>query len=315
MHLSVGITHSELNEDAGTLIRQADLAMYQAKAKGKGRFEFYDPTMAAAMLRRHDMKEELAKAIEREEILVEYQPIASLDTGRISAAEALVRWQHPVRGLISPSEFIPLAEETGLILELGRYVLTQACRQSRRWRPDDFDGQPIRLHVNISASQLRDPELIPTVRAVLEETGVPPDRLALEITESELLDDSELSAARFAELRALGVRISLDDFGTGYSSLSYLHSLPLDSLKIAKPFVDGLVGEGREASFIGVIVDLARKLGLDVIAEGIETPAQLAALRELGVELGQGFLVGRPAPAAPGRFYREAAWRALVTRQ
>ncbi len=315
VHLSVGITHSELNEDAGTLIRQADLAMYQAKAKGKGRFEFYDPTMAAAMLRRHDMKEELAKAIEREEILVEYQPIASLETGRIHAAEALVRWQHPVRGLISPTDFIPLAEESGLILELGRYVLTQACRQSRRWRPDDFDGVPVRLHVNISASQLRDPELIPTVCAVLEETGVPADRLALEITESELLDDSELSASRFAELRALGVRISLDDFGTGYSSLSYLHSLPLDSLKIAKPFVDGLVGEGREASFIGVIVDLARKLGLEVIAEGIETPAQLAALQELGVELGQGFLVGRPAPAAPGRFHRESAWAALVTGQ
>jgi EAL domain-containing protein (putative c-di-GMP-specific phosphodiesterase class I) len=221
------------------------------------------------------------------------------------AAEALVRWQHPVRGLVTPSEFIPLAEETGLIREIGRHVLEQACRQSRRWRPDDLDGQRLRLHVNISANQLRDPDLIPMVRGVLEETGIPPDQLALEITESELLGDSAHSAARFRELRALGVRISLDDFGTGYSSLSYLHSLPLDSLKIAKPFVDGLVGRGREASFIGVIVDLARKLGLDVIAEGIETPAQLTALRELGVELGQGYLVGRPAPAAPGRFHRE----------
>jgi diguanylate cyclase (GGDEF)-like protein len=307
VHLSVGITHSERSDDAGALIRQADLAMYQAKAKGKGRFEFYDPTMAAAMLRRHDLKEELAKAIEREEILVEYQPIASLETGRIMAAEALVRWQHPVRGLVPPSEFIPLAEETGLIHELGRHVLLHACRQSRRWRPDD--GGPLRLHVNLSAAQLRDPELIPMVRAVLAQTGVAPEWLALEITETELLDDAEKSAARFQELRALGVRISLDDFGTGYSSLSYLHSLPLDSLKIAKPFVDGLTGEGREASFIGVIVDLARKLELDVIAEGIETPAQLHALRELGVELGQGYLVGRPAPAAPGRFYRGVDWR------
>src|SRR3954471_341348 len=308
VHLSVGITHSERSEDAGTLIRQADLAMYQAKAKGKGRFEFYDPTMAAAMLRRHDLKEELAKAIERKEILVEYQPIALLETGRIIAAEALVRWQHPVRGLVPPSEFIPLAEETGLIHEIGQHVLMHACRQSRRWRPDE--GGPLRLHVNLSAAQLRDPELIPMVQAVLAQTGVAPDRLALEITETELLDDAETSAARFQELRALGVRISLDDFGTGYSSLSYLHSLPRNSLKIAKPFVDGLVGEGREASFIGVIVDLARKLELDVIAEGIETPAQLNALRELGVELGQGYLVGRPAPAAPGRFYRGADWRA-----
>jgi predicted signal transduction protein with EAL and GGDEF domain len=305
VHLSVGITHSLRSKDADELIREADLAMYQAKAKGKGRFEFFDPTMAAAMLRRHDLKEELAKAIEREEILVEYQPIVSLETGQICAAEALVRWRHPVRGLVTPSEFIPLAEETGLIREIGRYVLEQACRQSRRWWPQDRDGQRLRLHVNLSANQLRDPDLIPMVRAVLEETGVPPDRLALEITESELLGDSASSAARFRELRALGVRISLDDFGTGYSSLSYLHSLPLDSLKIAKPFVDGLVGRGREASFIGVIVDLARKLELDVIAEGIETPAQLNALRELGVELGQGYLVGRPAPAAPGRFHRE----------
>jgi diguanylate cyclase (GGDEF)-like protein len=305
VHLSVGITHSERTEDADELIREADLAMYQAKAKGKARYEFFDPTMAAAMLRRHDLKEELAKAIEREEILIEYQPIVSLETGRIMAAEALVRWQHPVRGLVTPSEFIPLAEETGLIREIGRYVLEQACRQSRRWRPEDLDGQRLRLHVNLSANQLRDPDLIPMVRGVLEETGIPPDLLALEITESELLGDSAHSAARFRELRALGVRISLDDVGTGYSSLSYLHSLPLDSLKIAKPFVDGLVGRGREASFIGVIVDLARKLGLDVIAEGIETPAQLTALRELGVELGQGYLVGRPAPAAPGRFHRE----------
>ena len=309
VHLSVGITHSARSDDADELIREADLAMYQAKAKGKGRFEFFDPTMAAAMLRRHDLKEELAKAIEREEILVEYQPIVSLRTGRIFAAEALVRWQHPVRGLVAPSEFVPLAEETGLIRELGRHVLTQACRQSRHWRVADVDDPPLRLHVNLSAAQLRDPELIPTVRAVLADTRLEPDRLVLEITESQLLGDAAASAARFRELRAIGVRISLDDFGTGYSSLSYLHSLPLDSLKIAKPFVDGLVDRGREASFIGVIVDLARKLELDVIAEGIETPAQLTALSELGVELGQGFLLGRPAPPARGRFRRETAWR------
>ena len=309
VHLSVGITHSARSDDADELIREADLAMYQAKAKGKGRFEFFDPTMAAAMLRRHDLKEELAKAIEREEILVEYQPIVSLRTGRIFAAEALVRWQHPVRGLVAPSEFIPLAEETGLIRELGRHVLTQACRQSRHWRVADVDDPPLRLHVNLAAAQLRDPDLIPTVRAVLADTGLEADRLVLEITESELLGDAMASAARFRELRALGVRISLDDFGTGYSSLSYLHSLPLDSLKIAKPFVDGLVDRGREASFIGVIVDLARKLELDVIAEGIETPAQLTALSELGVELGQGFLLGRPAPPARGRFRRETVWR------
>ena len=310
VHLSVGITHSARSDDADELIREADLAMYQAKAKGKGRFEFFDPTMAAAMLRRHDLKEELAKAIEREEILVEYQPIVSLRTGRIFAAEALVRWHHPVRGLVAPSEFVPLAEETGLIRELGRHVLTQACRQSRRWRVADVDDPPLRLHVNLSAAQLRDPELIPTRarRARGHAAGARPPR-ARDHREPAARGRDAPARPGSGELRALGVRISLDDFGTGYSSLSYLHSLPLDSLKIAKPFVDGLVDRGREASFIGVIVDLARKLELDVIAEGIETPAQLTALSELGVELGQGFLLGRPAPPARGRFRRETAWR------
>jgi diguanylate cyclase (GGDEF)-like protein len=305
VRLSVGISQSRSDADPDALIREADLAMYQAKAQGKGRFEFFNPPMAAAMLRRHDLKGELAKAIEREEILVEYQPIVSLETGRISAAEALVRWQHPVRGRVAPTEFIPLAEETGLIRALGRHVLAEACRQSAQWRSAETDGTPLRLHVNLAAAQLHDPELIPTVSAVLADSGIAPHTLALEITESELLGDSATSVARFHQLRDLGVRVALDDFGTGYSSLSYLHSLPLDTLKIAKPFVDRLIGEGPDASFIGVIVELARMLELDVIAEGIETPAQLAALRELGVELGQGFLLGRPAAAASGRFRRE----------
>ncbi len=257
------------------------------------------------MLRRHDLKDELARAIERGEIVVEYQPIVDLDTGRVSAAEALARWEHPVRGRIGPGEFIPLAEEAGLIGAIGRHVLEETCRQARRWEAVAPGDPPLRLHVNVSAAELRDPNLIAGMRALLEETGVPPGSLTLEITETELLDDASAGAARLGELRALGIRIALDDFGTGYSSLSYLHSLPLDSLKIAKPFVDGLGGDGRDASFIGVIVELARKLGLDVIAEGIETPAQLAALRDLEVELGQGFLVGRPAAAGTGRFRRQ----------
>jgi EAL domain-containing protein (putative c-di-GMP-specific phosphodiesterase class I) len=184
-------------------------------------------------------------------------------------------------------------------------VLEETCRQARRWEAVAPGDPPLRLHVNLSAAELREPNLIAGMKALLEETGVPPGSLTLEITESELLDDAGAGAARLGELRALGIRIALDDFGTGYSSLSYLHSLPLDSLKIAKPFVDGLGGDGRDASFIGVIVELARKLELDVIAEGIETPEQLAALRELEVELGQGYLVGRPAAAGTGRFRRQ----------
>ena len=307
VHLSVGITHSGRGCDADELIREADLAMYQAKAKGKGRFEFFDPTMASAMLRRHDLKEELTKAITRDELFVHYQPIVSLATGTLSAVEALVRWQHPVRGVVEPSEFIPLAEETGLIRAIGEHVLRQACEEASRW-PAPVDGPPVRLHVNLSAEQLRDPDMITVVRSILAESGLAPATLALEITETALLGDAATSVARFRELRALGVRISLDDFGTGYSSLSYLHSLPLDSLKIAKPFVDRLVGEDRDASFIGVIVELARKLELDVIAEGIETRAQLNALQDLGVELGQGYLLGRPALDGRSRFRRETAF-------
>jgi diguanylate cyclase (GGDEF)-like protein len=305
VHLSVGIADSSRTRDPDELIREADLAMYQAKTSGKGRFAFFDPPMAAAMLRRHDLKKELAEAIERRQIVVEYQPIVDLETGRISAGEALVRWEHPARGRIAPAEFIPLAEESGLIRALDRHVLEQTCRQARRWQAIAPGDPPLRLHVNLSAAELRDPDLTADVQAMLERFGVPPERLALEITETELLDDAVTSAARFGELRSLGIRIALDDFGTGYSSLSYLHSLPLDSLKIAKPFVDGLEGDGPDASFIGVIVELARKLGLDVIAEGIETPAQLNALRDLGVELGQGFLIGRPAAAGTGRFRRQ----------
>src|SRR3954454_19714514 len=307
VHLSVGIADSGRTRDPDELIREADLAMYQAKTSGKGRYAFFDPPMAAAMLRRHELKEELTCAIERGEIVVEYQPIVSLNTGRISAAEALVRWEHPVRGRIGPADFIPLAEESGLIREIGRYVLEQTCRQALRWEAISPGDPPLRLHVNLSAAELRDPHLTRDVQSLLDELGVAPESIALEITETELLDDAATSATRFAELRALGIGIALDDFGTGYSSLSYLHSLPLDSLKIAKPFVDGLDGDGRDASFIGVIVDLARKLGLAVIAEGIETTAQLEALRGLGVELGQGYLMGRPAAAGTGRFRRQAS--------
>jgi diguanylate cyclase (GGDEF)-like protein len=302
VRLSIGITTSRHSRDADALIREADLAMYQAKAKGKRRFEFFDPSMAAAMLRRRDLTDELARAIEREEIEVHYQPIVSLESGRPIAAEALVRWRHPDRGLVGPCEFIPLAEETRLIRDIGRHVLADVCRQARG-TPGDA---PQRLHVNLSVAELRDPNLLADVRTMLEESGTPPAAVALEITESEVLADADGSGQRLAALRALGVRIVLDDFGTGYSSLSYLHSLPLDCLKIAKPFVDALASRGRESRLIAIIVELARTLELDVIAEGIETPAQLVALRELGVEFGQGFLLGRPA-APDARFRRGTA--------
>ena len=300
VHLSVGLASSEQSSgDSDELIRNADVAMYQAKSKGKARFELFEPQMASAVLRRHDFKEELAKAIEREQMIVQYQPIVALDTGRIVAAEALVRWEHPVRGLVPPAEFVPLAEETGLIVPLGRHVLREACRQARRWQDAETDPtvEPIRMHVNLSVAELRDPGLVENVLASIQESGIEPGQLVIEITESQLV--AAAGVERFHELRELGVKIALDDFGTGYSSLSYLHSLPLDTLKIAKPFIDGLTSGRRESSFVGMIVDLARTLELEVIAEGIETADQLAALRELKAGLGQGYFLGRPTGAAP----------------
>jgi diguanylate cyclase (GGDEF)-like protein len=300
VHLSVGLASSnQSGGDGDELIRNADVAMYQAKSKGKARFELFEPSMAAAILRRHDFKEELAKAIEREQMIVQYQPIVALDTGRIVAAEALVRWEHPVRGLVPPAEFVPLAEETGLIVPLGRHVMREACMQARRWQDaeTDADVEPLRMHVNLSVAELRDPGLVDNVLACIQEAGIDPAQLVVEITESQLI--AAAGVERFHELRALGVKIALDDFGTGYSSLSYLHSLPLDTLKIAKPFIDGLTSGRRESSFVGMIVDLARTLELEVIAEGIETADQLAALRELKAGLGQGYFLGRPSAAAP----------------
>jgi diguanylate cyclase (GGDEF)-like protein len=295
VHLSVGVAGSrQSGHDGEELLRNADVAMYEAKSKGKARFELFEPSMAAAILRRHDLKEELAKALEREQIVVQYQPIVDLVTGQIAAAEALVRWEHPVRGLVPPSDFVPLAEETGLIVPLGRYVLREACVQAARW------GDTLRMHVNLSVGELLHPDLVGHVREAVADSGIQPSQLVLEITESQLLGDTVAAAARFDELRDLGLRIALDDFGTGYSSLSYLHSLPLDTLKVAKTFIDGLGTGGREAGFVGMIVDLARTLDLDVIAEGIETPEQLAAVRELGAALGQGFLLGRPAAPVAG---------------
>jgi EAL domain-containing protein (putative c-di-GMP-specific phosphodiesterase class I) len=211
----------------------------------------------------------------------------------------LVRWEHPRRGLVGPSEFVPLAEETGLILGLGQYVLEEACKHARRWKPnpDADDGHQPAVHVNLSAVELRDPTLVKRVRQTLGSTGVDPRRLVFEVTETLLLEDSDRVSATLAQLRELGVRFALDDFGTGYSSLSYLHTLPLDILKIAKSFVDGLGRGGREASFVRMIIELARTLGLSVIAEGIETAEQASELAALECEYGQGFHLGRPRPA------------------
>jgi diguanylate cyclase (GGDEF)-like protein len=310
VYLSAGIAATQGRKvTAEELIRNADVAMYEAKATGKGRFAVFHPSMGTAVLERHGLKEELRLAIEREQLTLYFQPIVSIATGETVATEALVRWEHPRRGLVAPSEFVPLAEETGLIRSLGQWVLDEACQQARAWELERGEAQPggeLAVHVNLSAVELRDPHLATRVRATLMRTGVDPRRLVFEITETLLLDDAESVRATLGELRDLGVRFALDDFGTGYSSLSYLHTLPLDILKIAKSFVDGLARGGREASFVRMIIELARTLGISVVAEGIETQEQVVALQALECEYGQGFHLGRPQPAR-GRGRLEAA--------
>ncbi len=312
VYVSCGIATSHGGADsADELIRDADVAMYRAKTNGKGHFQVFHPSMGEAVLERHGLKEELRLAIERQELTLFFQPIIDLATGSLVAEEALVRWQHPRRGLVGPSEFVPFAEETGLILSLGQYVLEEACQQARRWQArgpvGPAGGAPVAVHVNLSAVELRDPALVERVRATLSNAGVNPLSVVFEITESVLLDDSERVKEAIAELRALGVRFALDDFGTGYSSLSYLHTLPFDMLKIAKSFVDGLARGGREASFVRMIIELARTLGVAVIAEGIETQEQTDALVALDCDYGQGFHLGRPEPVKAELPLRSAA--------
>ena len=287
--LSIGIAAKQhARTHAEELLRDADVAMYEAKEGGKRRFAVFTPAMRDSIVRRHDLKDELRRAIEERELIVQYQPIVDLTTGEPTAVEALVRWNHPGRGRIPPLEFIPLAEDTGLIVPLGRYVLEEACACVNARHPG------LRVQVNLSAIELEHPELVETVAGVLERTGIAPERLVLEVTETLLVKDAERGAHTLEALRSLGVRIALDDFGTGYSSLSYLRNLPLDTLKIAREFVDGLAFSDHDAAFVRLIVGLAKTVGLKVVAEGIETRAQLDMLREIGCEFGQGYYFARP---------------------
>jgi diguanylate cyclase (GGDEF)-like protein len=286
--VGIAVNHADATR-AGDLIRDADVAMYEAKQQGKGRWARFERSMHTAILRRHGLKEQLQQAVARGEFAVEYQPIARLATGDVVAAEALVRWRHPERGLVGPGEFIPLAEETGLIVPIGEFVLDEACRRAAA-------GRDVGMHVNLSAVELQHVDVLERVSSTLRRHRLDPRQLTLEITESVLVDVG--MSATLRELHETGVRLALDDFGTGYSSLSYLRSFPLDVLKIAKPFVDGVTGRREERSFVRLIVELAGTLGLEVVAEGIESAAQLAVLREMGCDLGQGYHLSPPLSTA-----------------
>ena len=286
--LSIGIATSHHSRTHAELLRDADVAMYVAKEGGKRRFAVFTPAMRDSIVRRRDLKSDLERAIEQRELVVQYQPIVDLATGRTVSVEALVRWNHPGRGRIPPLEFIPLAENTGLIVPLGRYVLEEACA-----RVSDRDPN-LNVQVNLSAIELEQPDLIETITGVIERTGIVPGRLVLEVTETLLVKDAVRGAETLQELRDIGVQLALDDFGTGYSSLSYLRNLPLDSLKIAREFVEGLAFSDHDAAFVRLIVGLAKTVGLKVVAEGIETRAQLDMLREIGCDLGQGYYFAAP---------------------
>ena len=282
------------------LIRNADVAMYRAKQASKRGWELFESGMEVPVLKRHGLKQRLREAVRVESFQVHYQPIVELGTGRVAASEALVRWLDGPRGCVSPSSFIPIAEEMGVIVPLGRSILERACREAQLW-PSDGHSAPA-VHVNVSPVELRDPHFLTDVAGVLARTGLRPDRLVLEITEGVVLRDPEKSIAILNELRRLGVQLALDDFGTGYSSLSHLRSLPIDWLKIGKPFVDGVDESGLDRPFVRMILELAADLSLGVVAEGIESPGQLGLLRELGCGYGQGFYLGRPAePKAAGQ--------------
>jgi diguanylate cyclase (GGDEF)-like protein len=282
------------DEDPERLLRDADMAMYAAKAAGRAGVRVYDAAMHTKAVQRLDFEAALRRAVIRQQFTVRYQPVVELPGGRLAGLEALVRWDHPDRGLVMPGEFVSLAEDTGLIVPIGRWVLHAACQAARDWqRRLPLQPHPF-LSVNLSVRQLQQPDLLEDVAGALEASGLEPAELMLEITESVLATDQEAMLERLGGLRALGVRLAIDDFGTGYSALAYLRTLPVDTLKLAKPFVDGLLLGAEEAALTRAILRIADLLGLRVIAQGIEQEAQALELHRLGCPLGQGFHFARP---------------------
>jgi diguanylate cyclase (GGDEF)-like protein len=294
---SVGIAISSPHRTtADAILRDADLAMYQAKAAGKDRYATFDQSMHDDASRRLALEADLRRALERDEMRVYYQPIVSLRDRAVVEYEALVRWQHPERGLVSPSEFIPVAEDNGLIVQIGGWVLEQACRQANCWKSDARRRLAPVVSVNLSARQFQDPGLLEVVRGALATSRLDPNRLKLEITESTVMRDAEAAAATLRELKSLGVQLAIDDFGTGYSSLGYLKRFPLDTLKIDRSFVSGLGHDAQDTAIVRSVLALAKSLGLTVTAEGIETTTQHAQLAQMECDRGQGYLFARPLP-------------------
>ena len=284
--------------DAELLIRDADAAMYRAKEKGRSRCVLFDAEMRATAKRRLETERELRHALDGEQLTLHYQPVVGLRTGEISGLEALVRWRHPERGLLDPAEFVSIAEDSGLIEPIGRWVQERACRQVIEWHEQRPDARPFDVAVNLSARQVSHRDLPATIAEIVARTGLDPCHLRLEITESVLVEESATAIASLEALNEIGVRLVLDDFGTGYSSLAYLNRFPFHALKIDRSFVDGLGIEQERTAIVEAIIGMARALSLEVIAEGVENEVQLAELRRLGCDYAQGHLFHAAMPAS-----------------
>ena len=294
---SIGIALSEAGQDSETLLRNADAAMYTAKAAGKGQYRLFEPEMHHAAMRRLDLEADLRRAIGRSELFLAYQPIVDLADNRVTGTEVLARWQHPERGLIPPLDFITVAEDSGFIRDLGRFILEQACHQAKAWHDRFPDVEPLRVCVNTSVRQIEQVEFFDEVARVLRESGLDGQSLTLEITESLFMNDFAATVQKLRRLKGLGVKLAVDDFGTGYSSLSYLRSLPIDILKIDRSFVVGVTLGPEQSAVARAVVKLARTFNLQTVAEGIERPEQAAELLAIGADMGQGYWFSRPLPA------------------
>jgi diguanylate cyclase (GGDEF)-like protein len=304
--ISVGLVLSDARYGrAEDMVRDADTAMYRAKARGKARCEIFDTSMLAAAEERMQLESDLRRALERGQLQLHYQPIVELANAQLSGFEALLRWRHPERGDIPPSQFIPTAEETGLIVPIGLWAIREACSQMRRWSAELPECDGLTINVNLSARQCLQPDLVPAVARILAETGLPAPRLKLEITEGVVLDNTDAVVAVLNALRELGVQLGLDDFGMGYSALSYLRQFPFQTLKIDRSFVDGMHGDGN-AEIIRAIVSMADGLAMDVTAEGIETAEQVSGLRALDCEYGQGYFFFKPLSEPEARAVLQA---------
>jgi diguanylate cyclase len=292
LRASIGVTMAEAEQvTAEEVLQRSDDAMYGAKARGGGRPELYVPGRARARSGREIQVESALRRAIPDELVAHYQPVVALDGGRAVAAEALVRWQHPIRGLVPPGEFIPVAEESGLVVALGNWMLAESCRQAVHWRDE------VRVSVNVSGRQIAEGSLVDAVASALGDSGLAPDRLQLELTETVLMDDIDRHVALVWALKELGVSLALDDFGKGYSSLSYLHRFPIDRIKIDRAFVGGLPDSRADLAIVSAVLSFARALEMEVVAEGVETQAHVDALRSLGCEYAQGFFFHRPVPA------------------